>query len=124
MVVHSLRARVTRFEIRYDLFIHMHALEFILNGERLCTAAPSGDGLVISHVVMTESEYPTGSNPVQLRVAGVQGHDHLEWILRSLALGDSLEIRIVDTRSPDAPRKVHPVTESQRERLRIASGEA
>ena len=59
---------------------------------------------------------------VRFRIGGVSGDDqHLEWIKGSLAIGDVVEIRIVDAIECDPPAKTEPVTDDQRERLRIAS---
>ena len=102
----------------------MHALEFLLNGRRVCIAAPGDDGLVISHVAMTGSIQTPGTCTVHLRVGGVRDEQHLEWARRSLAIGDTVEIRIIDAAQSDPPARVEPVTADQRERLRIASDES
>lgn len=98
----------------------MHALEFLLNGKRVCIAAP-GDGLVMSNVAMTPSLETPGTCHVHLRVGGVRDEQHLEWIRRSLALGDTVEIRVIDAAQCDPPATIEPVTDTQRERLRRAS---
>jgi hypothetical protein len=101
----------------------MHALEFLLNGERVCVAAPGDDGLVMSNVAMTSSLETSGTCDVYLRVGGVQNEHHLEWFRRSLALGDVIEIRFIDAAQSDPPVSIKPVTDAERERLRIASNE-
>ena len=101
----------------------MHALEFMVNGQRVCVAAPGGDGLVISHVAMTGAVDTPDSYSVHLRVGGVRDDQHLEWIRRSLSIGDTVEIRVVDAPQSDPPASIEPVTDAQRERLRIASND-
>jgi hypothetical protein len=101
----------------------MHALEFLVNGQRVCVAAPGGDGLVMSNVVMT----PTLSNPdkccVHFRVGGVRDDQHLEWLRQKLSIGDTVEIRVVDAPQSDPPATIEPGTDAERERLRKASGD-
>ena len=101
----------------------MHALEFLLNGKQVCIAAPGGSGLVMSNVVMTGASETTGTCDIYLRVGGVRDEHHLEWVSRSLALGDTLEIRVIDAAHSDPPAIIEPVTDADRERLRIASDE-
>lgn len=101
----------------------MRALEFWLNGKRLCVAAPGDEGLVISNVVLMGAADEPGRQVAHVRVGGVQAQKHLEWLHRSLSIGDNVEIRLVDTAQADPPVGIEPVTDAQRERLRIASGE-
>ena len=93
----------------------MHALEFLLNGKRLCIASPGNDGIVVSNVVLTDTA------SVHFRVGGSQQEQHLEWVHGRMALGDKMEIRVIDTPQSDAPGSIKPVTDADRERLRIAS---
>jgi len=99
----------------------MHALEFLLNGKRVCVAAPGEDGLVMSNVAMTESLDTPGTCAVHLRVGGVRDDHHLEWLRRSLAVGDIVEIRVIDAAQSDPPASVEPISGAERERRRIAS---
>jgi len=99
----------------------MHALEFLLNGKRICVAAPGDDGLVMSNIAMTGSLETPGTCAVHLRVGGVRDEQHLEWVRRSLALGDRVEIRVIDAAQSDPPASIEPVTDAEGERLRIAS---
>ncbi|HEY4415381.1 MAG TPA: hypothetical protein VGO57_06785 [Verrucomicrobiae bacterium] len=87
----------------------MRALEILLNGKRLCVAAPGGDGVVISNVVLCSPLEKSGVGSVHFRVGGVCVEQHLEWVRQSLALGDTVEIRIVETTQPDSPTSIEPV---------------
>jgi len=101
----------------------MHALEFLLNGKRVCVVSPSDDGLILSNVVMTKSlsEEKPDSCAVRFRVGGVRCEQHLEWVSQSLSLGDVLQVRVIDAEQSDPPVSIEPVTDAQRERLSIAS---
>ena len=99
----------------------MRALEFLLNGKRVCVAASGDDGLVMSNIVLTGAVGKPGSHVVRFRVGGVRDEQHLEWLHRSLSLGDIVEVRVIDTAQSDPPASIEPVTDAQRERLRIAS---
>jgi hypothetical protein len=101
----------------------MHALEFLVNGKRVCVAAPGNDGLVMSSVAMTGALERADTGVVHFRVGGVCGEQHLEWIRRSLSLGDTVEIRVVDAAQSDPPASIESVTDAQRERLRFTSPE-
>jgi hypothetical protein len=101
----------------------MHALEFLLNGKRVCVAAPGDDGLVMSSIVLTGAVDTPGSHVVRFRIGGVRDDQHLEWLHRSLSLGDVVEIRVIDAVQSDPPASIEPVTDAQRERIRIASDE-
>ena len=101
----------------------MHALEFLLNGKRVCVAAPGDDGLIMSSIVLTGAVSTPGSYVVRFRVGGVRGEQHLEWLHRNLALGDIVEVRVIDAAQSDPPASIEPVTDTQREPLRIASNE-
>ena len=99
----------------------MRALEFLVNGQRVCVAAPGDDGLVMSNVVMTSTVEEPDSDQVLFRVGGVREDQHLEWIRRHLALGDTVEIRVVDALQSGPPGSIEAVTAAQHERLRVAS---
>lgn len=98
----------------------MRALEYLLNGHRVCVAAPGDDGLVMSSVLMTGTLGHPSKGEVLFRVGGVRDDHHLEWVRRHLALGDTVEIRVVDVLQSDPPASIEPFTD-ERERLRIAS---
>jgi hypothetical protein len=104
-------------------FTFMHALEFFVNGKQVCVAAPGDDGLIMSNVAMTGAVGKPGKYHVYLRVGGVRDDQHLEWIRRSLKLGDKVEIRVIDAPQSDPPVSIEPVTDAERERLRIASND-
>ncbi len=102
----------------------MRALEFILNGKRLCIAAPPVDsGLVMSQVILCGGvpDQSTGSGELRFRVGGISDDHHLEWISQQLAVGDHLEIRVIDAPESDPPATRSRVTDEEHERLRIAS---
>ena len=101
----------------------MHALEFLINGQRVCIAAPSDDGLVISNVLMTSALDAPGKHCVRFRIGGVRNDKHLEWLRRSLKLGDKVEIRVVDAPQSDPPVNIEPITDAERENRRIASND-
>ena len=101
----------------------MHALEFLINGQRVCVAAPGDDGLVISNVLMTSTLDAPGKYCVRLRIGGVLDNNHLEWLRRSLKLGDKVEIRVVDAPQSDPPASIEPITDAERERRRLASND-
>jgi desulfoferrodoxin (superoxide reductase-like protein) len=75
----------------------------------------------MSNVVMASESGAPGTADVQVRVGGVRDEHHVEWIRRSLSLGDTVGIRVVDTGQPDPPASSEPITNAERERLRIAS---
>ena len=101
----------------------MRAVEFWLNGKRLCVAAPGDEGLVMSSIALMGAVDAPGSQVAHVRVGGVRHEKHLEWLHRHLSVGDVVEIRIVDTPQSDPPANTQPITDAERERLRIASGE-
>ncbi len=101
----------------------MRALEFWLNGKRLCIASPGEKGLVMSSIALMDPKDAPGSNVAHVRVGGFLDENHLEWLRQSLSLGDVVEIRVVDSAQSDPPVTIEPVTDAQRERFRIASGE-
>jgi hypothetical protein len=101
----------------------MRALEFLLNGRPICVAAPGGGGLVMSSIVLAGSVDAPDGYEVRFRVGGVRDDQHHEWFHRSLELGDKVEIRIIDAPQSDSPVSIEPITDDQRERLRLASNE-
>ena len=101
----------------------MRALEFWLNGKRLCVAAPGDEGLVVNSIVLMGTVDAPDEKVGHVRVGGVRDEKHLEWLHRSLSLGDAVEIRVLDTAQSDSPASIEPITDAQRERLRTASGE-
>ena len=101
----------------------MRALELYLNGKRLCVASSGEEGLVMSSIALMGAVDAPGSHVAHVRVGGVREQQHLEWLRRSLSIGDIVEIRVVDVAQSDPPVSIEPVTDAQRERLRIASGE-
>jgi hypothetical protein len=102
---------------------NMRALEFWLNGKRLCVAAPGEQGLVITSIALFGAVDAPGNPVAHVRVGGVRDEKHLEWLNSRLSLGEVMEVRVVDTAQSDPPASIEPITDAQRERLRIASGE-
>jgi hypothetical protein len=76
----------------------MIGFEVLLNGKKVCVAG-AGDG-VLSAIV---SSVPKRQE-LELEVGGLADEAHLKWpIPRSLAVGDEVIVRVVETQRPDPP---------------------
>jgi hypothetical protein len=77
--------------------------EIQVNGEPTIAAGrPALDVLtaIVTHV--------RARNELELRAGGLQGHpdgssEHFEWMVRTLAVGDEVRIRVVEVESPAEP---------------------
>jgi len=79
----------------------MIGLEIILNGTRVCLAG-AGEGVLSA----TVSSVPKRKE-LELEIGGLVDDAHLKWPApRSLAIGDEVIVRIVDTVQPDPPNSM------------------
>jgi hypothetical protein len=77
----------------------MIGFEISLNGQPLCTAG-AGDLGVVTAIVSSVAK----RKELALEIGGLADDAHLEWPApRSLAVGDEVRIRIVETDHPDPP---------------------
>lgn len=96
----------------------MICLEVELNGAKVCRAGLGKRGLV--HMNAAWHSLPRGWSPKKRRgrasygdfgVSGVlydprpPGHENVSWTNGELAVGDELRLRLVDSESPDEPRR-------------------
>ena len=100
----------------------MLGLEIWLNGKRLYVAAAEHEG-VTAVIDLVDWVLPDGSRPPStLQVFAIKDFIRLEWPgAQSLAAGDEILLKVVDTVSPDeASRNSHKTAEGvvTQERLR------
>lgn len=101
-----------------------------LNGDRLVTAGIPGHSVLAANVTwvhrMPNPNRTTPDKELTLHVGGLdsdgapKGRVHLDWVNRALSSGDVVELRVLESNSPDAPatRRVWPQDEgSKRQRL-------
>lgn len=89
--------------------------EVVINGERSIVVGRSA-----LDVLTTIVTYVRSRNELELRAGGLQRHadgssEHVEWIARTLAVGDEIRIRVVDVESPAEPISVTREDGSTRE---------
>jgi hypothetical protein len=78
----------------------MIGFEVTLNGRRLCIAG-AGDTSVLTAIV----SYVSKRNELELEIGGLADEAHLKWPSpASLAVGDEVSVKIVETDQPDRPR--------------------
>jgi hypothetical protein len=76
----------------------MIGLEILLNGTRVCVAG-AGEG-VLSATVSSVAK----RNELELEIGGLVDEAHLKWPApRSLAIGDEVIVRVIETAQPDPP---------------------
>jgi hypothetical protein len=106
----------------------MIALEVSKNGIHICTAG-ANDLAVLNAIISatgalgseTEKAREDQAADFYLRVGGLTARlnapdDHLSWNDGdSLALGDRIEVKIIDTTSIDLPTSISPVNEARHE---------
>jgi hypothetical protein len=100
----------------------MLGLEIWLNGRRLSVAAAKHEG-VTAVIDVVDWVLPDGSRPPStVEVWAIKDFIRLEWPgVQSLAVGDELLLKVVDTVSPDEPSKNEHKTAEEviiQERLR------
>jgi hypothetical protein len=79
----------------------MVTFEIALNGNRICTAGITTPG-VLSTILTWAT--PNREQPeLRLHVGGLENHDHVRWTDLGLAVGDVLEIRVVEQSRRDEP---------------------
>ena len=77
----------------------MIGLEVSLNGRRLCTAG-AGDVGVVTAIVSSVAK----RKALELEIGGLAEDVDMKWAVpQSLAVGDEVNIRIVETDEPDPP---------------------
>jgi hypothetical protein len=92
----------------------MIGFEVTLNGRRLCVAG-AGDASVLTAIVSFVSK----QNELELEIGGLADEAHLEWPSpASLAVGDEVSVRIVETDQPDPP-----ATSQRDDRALVEAGE-
>lgn len=89
--------------------------EIQVNGE-----PSSAAGRPALDVLTTIVTYVRSRNELELRAGGLQRHadgssEHVEWIARTLTVGDEIRIRVVDVESPAEPISVTREDGSTRE---------
>ncbi len=89
----------------------MIAFEVSVNGKHLCLAGIEGDGVLHVSVVHSRrvgKEVP----PFWVHVGGLANNEHLRWITgdgrRKLKVGDTLEIKVVETQVVEPPKERFP----------------
>ncbi len=73
----------------------MIAFEVSVNGEKKCVAGAE-DADVLSTMI-------DGPRAPRLRVGGLVGDDHVDWLKSDIKAGDEITIRLVETASADQP---------------------
>lgn len=92
----------------------MICFEVSLNGQRLTTAGIPGHAVLSTVITWVRSRHhkePYRSNGhLDFRVGGLDANSrkredgkHLEWVQRDLAVGDVVEVRILEAESADPP---------------------
>lgn len=80
----------------------MNALEIYSNGKRICTVGPEGLGILSAAAVWLESE-----KSWNFRVRGItheKGYEeHLNWMDKTLNVGDMITLKAVETDGVDKP---------------------
>ena len=77
--------------------------EIQINGEPVIAAGRPGLDVLTAIVTFVRAQ-----DELEVRAGGLQRHadgssDHLEWIVRALAIGDEIRIRVSDVDSPSEP---------------------
>jgi hypothetical protein len=81
----------------------MICFEVILNGRRLCTAGAGDDGVLTATVTSVGKR-----RELELAIGGLVADAHLKWPSpSSLAVGDEIIVRVVETGQPDPPATTH-----------------
>ena len=100
----------------------MRALEYHINGKRACVAGINGAGVLATHVDIVRGSVrsPEQHAPedIHIHVGGLNSHTrtHLVWLHRSLRVGDSVPIDVVETKRVNRPKKAK--SESVKSRMR------
>jgi hypothetical protein len=81
----------------------MVAFEIYLNEQLLCTAGIGEDGVLTS--ILTWVKRNNGDEQCELEISGLVSviQEHVKWIARLVAIGDHIEIKIVETGKVDSP---------------------
>jgi hypothetical protein len=82
--------------------------EVFRNGSLLCRAGVR-EG-VFGATMMWSSRPAEASKPwsCDLRVGGLTGDTHVDWVLEPIALGDEVLIKVVESTSVDPPKDLRP----------------
>ena len=77
------------------------------NGKRLCLAGIDGHCVLSAHVTFVDVVDP-GPRPrrtLEVAAAGMESETkvHLNWVRSDIAVGDRIEIRVIDAESADPP---------------------
>jgi hypothetical protein len=92
----------------------MRAFEVSLNSKKLCLAGIGDDGVLSAIVNWVPRK---GKGDLFLQVGGLAGSsdEHVSWEnQRPLRIGDTIEVKIIDAESVDAPKKRKPIDRGQR----------
>ena len=90
----------------------MICFDVLLNGRTVCRAGIEGYGVVtamthVAHRISTASGKPADEEEIEFSVAGLvhddtdDAHIHLDWVQKTLLVGDEITVRVVDADSPD-----------------------
>jgi hypothetical protein len=100
----------------------MVCYEVLLNGKRLCVAGVS-QGVLVG--ALTWASRPAAADRpwhLDLRVGGLSDeHDHVDWALQELKIGDEVQFSVVECELPDPPIDVRPVQPAEAAARSLAS---
>jgi hypothetical protein len=88
-----------------DTICNMRGMEVHLNENKLCTAGIGPDAVLnaMVDIVGRNNDYD-----MMIRVGGLENDEFLVWSRQELRIGDEIRIRIVETKSIDAPVERKP----------------
>lgn len=91
-------------------------MQVVLNGHMLCTAAVDEPGVLTAVVSCVMRKEEPGERELSLDVGGLDIRAHLRWPgSASLAVGDEITIRILETDQSDPPSREDRIDKAERD---------
>ncbi len=85
----------------------MIAFEVRINKVRVCTAGMAELDAIIGALTSTIDKDGRPDRPeIAFHVSGVADKEAFNWVRKNLAVGDRVEIRVIETARVDAPKKI------------------
>ena len=85
----------------------MIAFEVRVNRVKVCTAGIGELDAIISGLTSTiDADGHPDQPKIAFHVSGIADKETFNWVQQALAVGDRVEIRVIDTERVDAPKKI------------------
>ena len=92
--------------MRSELGLH-GSRSFRVNKVRVCTARMGELDGIIAGLTSTANKDGLPDEPkIAFHVSGVADREAFSWVQQALAVGDRVEIRVLDSKRVDAPKKI------------------